>query len=787
LKHANHPMIGSFDCRFRNNPPGPSLRLAILAAPFLMVVSSASGKTSPPLEQGVTNRLERLSIPFIANRGQTDPTVAFYAPTFAGTVYVTRNGQIVYSLRQPSSPSAGSWSSQARRIWSLTESPAGGRARRPIGADRASTGIGYFLGSDPARWRRGIPAFRSISLGEVWPRVSVELQVRGRNVEKRFTIEPEGDPSRIRLSLAGGTRLGIDSAGALVVQEGPGQVVFTPPQAFQIYRGLRHSVRVDYELRGSEYGFRLGDYNRALPLVIDPLLQSSYLGGADVDGALALAIHPITGDVYVAGFTLSTNFPGTSGGPQSSHGGSTDAFVARLNQTLTVLYQATYLGGSGIDEARAIAIHPATGEVYVAGLTGSSNFPGTSGGAQPVNGGGSDDAFVVRLNAALTALNQGTYVGGNDEDLGLALAIHPSGSVYLAGATFSSNFPGTTGGAQNVIGGSSDAFVALLNATLTTLSQSTYLGGSAGDDGSAIAIHPISGDVYIAGDSTSTNLPGTAGGAQSENAGNGDAFVARLNAALTVLRQATYLGGSGGDHSFALAIHPGSGSVYLTGYSDSTNFPGTSGGAQASNGGGFDAFVSRLNATLTTVAQSTYLGGSAYDQALSLAIHPTSGEVYVGGFTSSTNFPGTAGGFQPVIGSAPDAFVVRLNSALTGINQATYLGGSGGDRAAALAVHPTSGEVFAAGDTASGDFPGTTGGARSAYAGGGDAFVARLSADLGAPPTATPTATSTPIRTATPTPTPPPAVPVLSAGMLTLLALGTVAVALLLLSRPSGG
>ncbi len=173
------------------------------------------------------------------------------------------------------------------------------------------------------------------------------------------------------------------------------------------------------------------------------------------------------------------------------------------------------------------------------------------------------------------------------------------------GYTFSTNFPGTAGGAQAAYGGGGDAFVARFNGTLTTLNQATYLGGSGSDYAYALGIHPPSGEVYVPGSTASTNFPGTAGGVQATNAGgDGDAFVARLNASLTVLQQATYLGGSGGDQAKLLAIHPASGVVYIAGLTSSTNLPGRTGGAQAAYGGGTgDVFVARLTADLALAPQ----------------------------------------------------------------------------------------------------------------------------------------------------------------------------------------
>ena len=735
--------------RFFLSRVGPAFRFGWMTALTLVVAQSSSGGTR---EAGVKRTEERLSgvrIPFIANSGQTDPAVAYYAPTFAGTVFVTRDGRIVYSLPGKKASASGGRSPvkrEARAGWSLTETAVGAGAR-PSGVDRASTGVSYFHGSDPARWRTGVPTFEGVTLGEVWPGISLELRARGKNVEKLFTVAPGADPSRIRMSVVGARGLSTDRTGALIASTGLGDVTFTPPAAYQERRGVRRSVKVVYELRGRQYGFRLEGYDPDTTVVIDPLLQATYLGGSGEDSTSVpssnLAIHPASGDVYVAGETGSANFPGTAGGAQAASGGNSDAFVARLNADLTTLKQATYLGGGLDDFAYALAIHPASGDVYVAGEAQSADFPGTAGGAQAVFHGCSD-GFVARLNAALTTLKQSTFLGGNGCDHAFALSFHPtSGDVYVAGDTGSTDFPGTAGGAQTANAGANDGFVARLNANLTTLAQATYLGGTGADEAFGLTVHPTSGDVYAAGITTSTDFPGTAGGAQpGYGGGNSDGFVARLNGGLTTLTQATYLGGSDSEDGQELRIHPASGDVYAGGSTRSTDFPGTTGGAQAASGGSDDLFVARLNVGLTTITQATYFGGSGQEFRFALAIHSTSGDVYIGGVTGSSDLPNTGGGAQPVDGGDYDGFVVRFNEGLTTVKQATFLGGSGSDTVEGLAIHPTSGEVYVAGVTTSTDFPGAAGGGQPANGGLSDAFVARLTADLAGGPSKTLTALS---------------------------------------------
>ena len=625
-------------------------------------------------------QLAELRLPFIANEGQVDAKVAYYAPTFAGTLFVTQSGELVYSLPNHTVDAPrGRPHASASPGWSLTEQWVGGRAR-PVASDRSETRVSYFLGSDAVRWRPDVPTYEQVSLGEVWPGVTVALRAHGRSVEKVFTVSPGASVDRIRVRVSGASRLSVDPQGALAANTGLGSVTFTAPIAYQERDGTRRPVSVTYRLKGREYRFTVGTYDPSLPLVIDPLLQSTYLGGVGSDDAFALAIAPATGHVYVAGNTSSINFPGTAGGAQSVHaGGVTNAFVARLNRSLTALIQATYLGGgpahafsSDSEVAYALAIAPTTGEVYVAGSTHHINFPGTTGGAQAAFGGGGLDGFVARLNSSLTSLLQATYLGGGgvggvDKVFGLAIS-PPTGDVYVAGRTASTNFPGTVGGAQPLNRGGGDAFVAHLNDTLTSLLQATYLGGSGFDTVSALAISPTTGDVYVAGRTTSpTDFPGTTGGAQATFGGGViDGFVARFPGSLTTLTQATYLGGSNDDQVDALALAPMTGDVYVAGYTLSTNFPGTTGGAQSAFGGGLtDGFVARLTSSLTTLTQATYLGGSGADPVRALAIAPTTGNVYVAGVTESQDFPGTSGGAQAVFGGGGlDAFVARLTLSL---------------------------------------------------------------------------------------------------------------------------
>jgi hypothetical protein len=693
--------------------------------------------------------LTTIQIPFVAADAR-DPNVSFYASTFAGTVFVTRQGKLVYSL-----PSG---KGEDKKGWTLTETLVGGKAH-PRGDGMTPTRVSSFIGNDPSRWQTNQATYDAVALGEVWKGIDVKLRAYGSTTEKLFTVNPGTKPSRIRMQIAGARSLKVNSEGTLVATTDLGDLKFSRPVAYQDTGGVRREVNVAYDIRADGYGFHLGKYDDTQPVTIDPLLQSTFLGDEGVEVITSLAVDPTSGNVYAAGQRASSN----------ESGATIDAFVASLNPDLTEILTVTYLGGTGVEIANSLAVHPTSGDVCVTGSTRSPNFPGTSGGAQNAIGGScgprscEQDAFVARLSADLTVLKQATYLGGSLDDEGNAVAIDSTSSeVYVVGTTQSwRDFPGTSGGAQPVSKCCNDAFVARLNADLTVLKQATYLGGSDSDNAYAVAIHPLSGEVYVAGDTKSLDFPGTAGGAQPTGASVGtppgavfmakDAFIARLSAGLTTLLQATYLGGQQDDIGWALAVHPTSGEIYLAGDTHSLQFPHTGGGAQPSPGvdlASRDGFVARLSGDLTKLRQSTFLGGRIGDAARSVLIHPDSADVYVGGYTASDDFPGTAGGAIPNYFRPADTqeFVAHLNVGLTTLIQSTYLPG-GNNRLAALTVSDMTGFIYGAGETSSRLIAGSLGGAQATYGGGiRDGFVSLLTPDLKATPVINALVALTPIK-----------------------------------------
>ncbi|PYL10689.1 MAG: hypothetical protein DME33_00055, partial [Verrucomicrobia bacterium] len=350
----------------------------------------------------------------------------------------------------------------------------------------------------------------------------------------------------------------------------------------------------------------------------------------------------------------------------------------------TLVY-STYVGGSGDDAAYGIAVD-AAGNVYVTGQTSSTNFPITTGAYQ-TSFAGRSDIFVIKLDAAGTTLLYSTYMGGSSDEVGTGIALDSTGNAYVAGTTYSANFPTTAGAFQTTFsGGFFDGFVTKLDPNGSNLVYSTYLGGSDFDEAKGIAVD-VAGDAYVVGYSFSTDFPTTPGAFQTAaNSGN-NVFVSKLDPTGTNLVYSTYIGGTGYDDGRAIAVDA-AGNAYVTGLTGSTDFPTTLGAYQTTFGGGnYDVFMSKLNAVATSLDYSTYLGGTGNDQGHSIAIDG-SGNACVAGETYSTNFPVTAGAFQTTPGGNgdADAFAARLNSTGTTLLYSTYLGGALYDAAFGVVV-----------------------------------------------------------------------------------------------------
>ncbi len=391
-----------------------------------------------------------------------------------------------------------------------------------------------------------------------------------------------------------------------------------------------------------------------------------------------------------------------------------------IDPVLSLVY-STYLGGSGGDQGSSIAVD-ASGNVYVTGTTSSANFPTAS----PFQGSrnGSDDIFIAKLNPLGSALVYSTYLGGSTGgEAPYSIAVDVDGNAYVIGITNSSNFP-TMSPFQGSLSGSQDAFVTKLNPGGSALVYSTYLGGSDAETGYGIAAD-ANGNAYVTGNTSSANFP-TVSPFQAVRSGATDAYVAKFNSSGSALVYSTYLGGSSTDGGVAIAVDASS-SAYVTGLTNSTNFP-TASPFQASYGGSGDVFLAKFNATGSALTYATYLGGSASELPYYGMAVDSVGNAYIAGSTNSTDFP-TESPVQASKSAGNDAFVTKFDPSGSALVYSTYLGGSEphasfSDTASAVAAD-SAGNAYVTGFTYSTDFP-TSNPLQGSGSGNGDAFVTKL-------------------------------------------------------------
>ncbi len=722
--------------------------------PAVCIAVPGSDRSTPD-KQAVLNKLSGIHVPFVENRGQVgDERVRYYARTFGGTLFVTESGEMVYSLPFRDKSKIGDRDA-SRRVTegarvstaggvSLKETLVGGSVETIRGEGVSPSKVSYFRENDYSRWQSGLVTYNTVSLGEVYPGIELALKAYGNNVEKLFTLKPHSDPSLIRINIEGAKAVEIAANGELKITTDMGLVRFTKPMAFQEIEGRRIDVPVQYALqKGSvAYGFAVSDYDRTCDLVIDPLLASTFLGKASYEMAQAIALDA-SGNVYVTGFTDSSEFPTKTGAYDLSYNGIFDVFISKISSDLTQLLASTYLGGSNDDEAQAIALD-ASGNIYVTGLTRSSDFP-TTPGAYDSSKKSRDtvnkilfDVFISKLSGDLTQLLASTYLSGSamdpnrkgGDDYASAIALDASGNVYVAGCTRSVDFP-TTAGAYNPTGSGSDekddGFISKLNGNLTQLLASTFLEGGDHDRIAAMKLDG-SGNVYVAGTTRSVDFPTTAGAYNDKF----DAFISKLDGSLGTLLASACLGGSGNDSSTAIALDT-LGNIYVTGISDSSgpgDFPITSEAYDISfNGGACDAFISKLSSDLTQVSASTFLGGSGADYPFALALD-SAGNVYVAGRVEYTsNFPTTARTYDESFNGMHDAFISKFNNSLNRLLASTFLGGSYFDAAHAM-VLDASRNVYVTGVTSSTNFPTTAAAYKSSINGNYDVFVSKFDSTL---------------------------------------------------------
>jgi hypothetical protein len=707
----------------------------------VLAADSASAPPSPLLQNYLG-----LPLSFEANRGQAPSPYGFVAhgPGYALGVAPS---EVALTLHSPGSKPSDSKSFLDRQFakWLPAEGGrtsevhlrlTGGNPEAAItGLDELPGRSNYFIGNDPSQWRIQVPQYRRVRMAGVYPGTDLVFYGNPRQLEYDFQVQPGADPSQIRFAISGAQAVSLDAAGNVVLETTAGELRLKSPVAYQKIAGNRQAVESRFRMLASgEIGFKLGPYDATQPLVIDPVLVYSVL----VDGNQGSEVLGITvdgnGNAYITGNTCSTDFPTTAGPLQSGHTGFSffceDVFVMKLDPTASSLIFSDFIGGSGAESGTRLTLDNSH-NIYVVGLTASSNFPTSAtavkrqlGTQQPscplVAGIGSPcfDAFALKLSADGSTLLYSTLLGGSYTDIATDVKVNSNLEAYVVGVTMSSNFVPQPNGLQTTFGGGlcqqslrpcADIFLVKLNADGSAAPYVTYFGGN-GEESAAAMILDGSGNVYIAGSSenvatsqvqTTTIIPPSGG----VPGGDCEVWVGKLNPGNPPNQQLIYstvIQGENDEGASDLKVDA-NGFAYVVGATSSPHFPTTSGVFQPSFGGPSsntfcqaeeltsvlapacgDAFVLKLDPNGQSLTFSTFLGGSDVDDASGIAFD-SQGHIWLVGRTASADFqlsPQPQGTYYTLSSPSSAGYLAEISSDATQVLFATLLeSGSGLSRA----------------------------------------------------------------------------------------------------------
>jgi len=553
-------------------------------------VPSKSQETSfEPHESAKRKVLEafrKFPLYFISNEGQIDARVAYYAKGSGYTIFFTKD-EAVFAFHD-------------ELILRLRYLGANSKVMLR-GTKVADAKVNYYLGNDPERWKSNIPTFSEITYKEIYPGIDLIYKEHNGRLKYEFIVSPSGDIGGINLAYSDIEGMSLSGSGDLVVKTKHGEMRDARLYAYQEIGGKKVEVAAGFVvLRDGTYSFSVASYNKNYPLVIDPdlLIYSTFLGGAGRDGETGESIAVDSdGHAYVMGFTSSSDFPTTPGAYDTSFNepGGWDVFVSKLDSSGSSLVYSTFLGGSGDDRGKGIAVD-GDGNAYLTGYTTSLDFPTTPGAYDTSHNGGLRDVFVSKLDSSGSSLIYSTYLGGGDEEYGWGdIAVDGSGHAYVSGSTHSPDFPITSEAYDKSHNGGEDVYAAKLDVSGSSLVYSTFLGGSGKDAGESVAVDS-SGHAYVAGTTGSLDFPTTPGAYDtSHNGGQDDAFVSKLDVSGSSLVYSTFLGGSSDEGGWGLTVD-GDGDAYVTGFTSSSDFPTTPGAYDRSLDSVYnDVYVSKLN------------------------------------------------------------------------------------------------------------------------------------------------------------------------------------------------
>jgi len=643
---------------------------------------------------------------FTENAGQIrNSTIKYY--TASGRIAFTDYSFIVYTGNADAAP-----------VEFFFE---GANHAAPLGMEQNSWRTSYFLGNDSAEWHPGVANYNRILYRDIWKGIDLEFTLDKGSLKYQYLVNAFADVSQISVRAEGHAAMSLGSDGSLNVLTRKGETITdSAPEAF--YANCpEETLAACFSISGdSRYCFSVPSRDMSRPVVIDPLVYSTFLGGEGLDSGMALAVGK-DGSAYVTGVTDSGAIQPVPGSepPRQSH----DIFVAKLDPTGQTLEYVAFLGGAQYDSGNAIAVD-ASGCAHITGLTQSADFPVTATAADKTYG-GVGDSFIVKLGADGLSLEYSTYLGGSHDEEGSGIALDEAGQAYVTGYTWSADFPASLRAYNTLTNGDSDAFVTKVSPQGDIILYSTFLGGTGSDSGTGIAV--LGGYAYVTGTTSSRNFPLTPGQLNVTLAGE-NVFVTKLSLQGSALVYSAILGGGGSDTAGGIAVNA-AGEAYIIGDTNSTNLQTTPGAVQPALKGGTDLFLARLNGSGESAEYCTYLGGTGDEVGTGIVVDPED-QAHVTGFTLSANYPASTDGFNRSANGMADAFITKLAPEGDRLVYSTFMGGAEDDSGQGIAL-TDDGCVFVAGKTDSEGFP-VTGAVPGKVSGSGtEAFVAK--ADIIAP------------------------------------------------------
>ncbi len=714
-------------------------KLTLFFLSMFLCVSIVNSKDLKRVNESELQLQKKAYSTFIENKGQWDSEVRYLTSTEGLNAWITSNGvvydfftfvdgvdgpQIEYDPNIDPAILNTSIKGHVVNMNFLSNSKS-----EFSGIELKKTYNNYFIGNDPSKWASKVPLFTNISVSNVFEGIDAHYYYENTGLRYDIIVNPNANPDQIKMQFEGVDGISINEKGDLVFSTSIGDRSQCKLFAYQEINGEKKQIECSFKIEGKNVvSFNLGEYNQELPLIIDPLIYATYLGGNNYDAVYNCNVDD-EGYFYLAGGTMSPDFPVTPGAYKTTIGGSMECYIVKMDYSGSDLVFSTFLGASSYDMAYGIDFD-SEGNIYTAGYVQSTDFP-TTPGVFDTNNSGSMDAFITKFDPECTELIYSTYFGGSGYDAANMCLVADDNTCYVGGFAGSSDLPTTSmGGILQATygGGTYDGFVVRINATATEILRCTYIGGTGNDTQQGLALDN-EGYVYTCGWTDNGTFPVTTNALQPTFAGVKDGTLCKLTPDMSAFVYSTFIGGVDDDQMRYMVIDTNN-YAYLVGSTKSSDYPVTEGAFQTIFGGfaSNDGIVTKVDSSGTSFVFSTYIGGPTAENTRFIALN-SNNEIYTIGSTSWAEFPVTPDAQQSTLAGSTDAFLIKLSSDGSNLLYSTFFGSSVGDGGGPLG-YDGEGNVLMTVHTNATDFPVTEGCFQNYFAGGTyDLIVAKFEID----------------------------------------------------------